>query len=107
MQVNGPQDRLPASSSSPDVKPGTRSANQPSDTAAEGSRGTAPVSDAVSDAVVRVPNAEIGKLAQRLREEPDVRTERVARVAERLATGWYATREAAEQVAAAIVAPPQ
>ena len=54
---------------------------------------------ALPDASVHVPSPELLELMARVEQAPEVRPEVLERVAQRLASGFYLTREAAEQTA--------
>lgn len=63
------------------------------------SGGTPPGEVGKHEFAQHLPAAELADLADQLRELPEVRGEVIARIAERLASGGYLTREAAERVA--------
>ncbi len=53
-------------------------------------------------ASTHVPSQELLELLDQVRQTPEVRPEVLQRVAQRLASGYYSTRQAAEQTADAI-----
>jgi hypothetical protein len=55
------------------------------------------------DVSVHVPSPELLQLLARVRQAPEVREEVLQRVAQKLATGYYHSDEAAEQTAEAIL----
>jgi hypothetical protein len=65
--------------------------------AAKAAAGAAP-----ADVSAHVPSPELLDLLDQLRQTPEVRKEAMQRVAEKLASGAYLTRQAALQTAAAI-----
>ncbi len=77
---------------------------QPEETTgtADASRRTSAPSQPPSDASSHVRSAELLQLLAQVKQPPEVRPDVLARVAERLASGHYLTRDAAEQTAGAI-----
>jgi hypothetical protein len=73
---------------------------QPTPTAGAASRAAARGAAAADSA--HVASAELQALLARVRQAPDVRPEVVARVAQRLASGYYLSRDAAAQTADAL-----
>ena len=64
-------------------------------------RGAVPVPP--PEASLHVPSAELVALVARVVQEPEVRPEVLQRVAQRLASGYYLTRDAAERTAEAFL----
>lgn len=54
-----------------------------------------------------LPSAELRRLLQLVRDDPEVRPERLRQVAEKLAQGHYATPESASRTAEAILDAPE
>jgi anti-sigma28 factor (negative regulator of flagellin synthesis) len=69
--------------------------------AAEGSEASA------SQASSHVPSSELQDLLKQVRQEPEVRQDRVREVAQRLANGYYLSAEAADRTAEAIQRTPE
>ncbi|MCC6419038.1 MAG: hypothetical protein IT429_12455 [Gemmataceae bacterium] len=68
---------------------------------AEGVASTTP-----NQASTHVPSAQLAGLLDQVRQTPAVRPDRLREVAERLASGYYLTPEAAQQTADAIQNSP-
>lgn len=67
------------------------------------SRSTGESTSSLEDQSAHIPSPELQQYAALLKQEPEIRDDRLRAVAQRLQQGYYATPQSAQQTAAAIL----